>query len=112
MAKTYVTDITHYLDERGELTDMSAPARKLASFLVLLIDATTAATPARDFDTRIRCRTAGCKGSIRTSLARLDEEITWHCPNGGHSGVIRNSPHGKKLSMNSGPKASCRSSPP
>ena len=90
MGKTYVTDIVHFLDHRGELAEMPAPARKLASFLVLLIDATTPAAPVRDFDTRIRCRTDGCKGSIQTSLARTAGEITWRCPDCGHNGVIRN----------------------
>ena len=42
MSGTYVTDITHYLDDEGELPEeMPGPARKLASFLVLLIDAVT-----------------------------------------------------------------------
>ncbi len=40
MSGTCVTDITHYLDDDGELSaEMSGPARKLASFLVLVIDA-------------------------------------------------------------------------
>ena len=40
MNGTYVTDITHYLDDEGELPEeMPGPARKLASFLVLVIDA-------------------------------------------------------------------------
>ena len=90
MNQTYVTDITHYLDETGELAEMPAPARKLASFLVLLIDATSQVCPVSNFDTNIRCRTDGCKGSIRTSLTRADEEITWRCPDCGHNGVIRN----------------------
>lgn len=90
MTKTYVTDITHFLDKNGELIEMPGPARKLASFLVLLIDATTQACPARDSDTHIRCRTIACRGSIRASLASRDDEISWHCPECGHNGVIRN----------------------
>lgn len=90
MNKTYVTDITHYLDKDGELAEMPGPARKLASFLVLLIDATTQFFPARDHDTRIRCRTNACRGSIRTSLMSRDEEISWRCPECENNGVIRN----------------------
>jgi hypothetical protein len=38
MSGTYVTDITHYLDDKGELpAEMPGAARKLASFLVLVI---------------------------------------------------------------------------
>ena len=90
MNGTYVTDITHYLDEAGELAEMPAPARELASFLVLLIDATTQALPADDVDTRIRCRTEACTGSIRSTLPSMEDEISWFCPDCGHHGVIRN----------------------
>ena len=89
MKQTYVTDITHYLDETGELAQMPGPARKLASFLVLLIDATSQVCPVEDHDTRIRCRTDACTGSIRTSLTSMDQEISWYCPDCGHNGVIR-----------------------
>ena len=90
MSKTYITDITHYLDENGELARMPGAARKLASFLVLLIDVTTQAFPAHDYDTRIRCRTDACTGSIRTLVASKDDGIAWHCPKCEHNGVIRN----------------------
>ena len=90
MNGTYVTDITHYLDDAGELAGMPSPARKLASFLVLLIDAATEAFPADEYDTRIRCRTDACTGSIRTSVSSMEDEISWHCPDCGHNGVIRN----------------------
>jgi len=38
MAKTFVTDITHFLGDAGEIADMPAPARKMASFLALIIE--------------------------------------------------------------------------
>ena len=90
MSGTYVTDITRYLDDTGELAEMPSPARKLASFLVLLIDATSQVCPVSNHDTSIRCRTDTCTGSIRTSLASMNEEIIWRCPDCGHNGVIRN----------------------
>lgn len=87
---TYVTDITHYLDTGGEMARMPAPARKLASFLTLVIEAATGAPSAKDHDSRIRCRAKACKGSIRTSLAPSHDKITWYCPSCGHHGVITN----------------------
>ena len=91
MSGAYVTDITHFLDDAGELVaEMPSPARKLASFLVLLIDAVTQTIPAHDYDTRIRCRTKGCTGSIRASLTSPEDEISWYCPDCRHNGVIRN----------------------
>jgi hypothetical protein len=87
---TYVTDITHYLDETGEVAQMPGPARKLASFLTLLIEAATGAPSAVEHDSGIRCRTKACRGTIRTSLPPSRNEISWHCPICGHNGVIRN----------------------
>lgn len=89
-ARTYVTDIRHYLNAEGELAEMPGAARKLASFLVLLIDAATPAIPAQNSDTRIRCRTRDCTGSIQASIASREGEIVWHCPECRHNGVISN----------------------
>lgn len=87
---TYVTDIKHYLDEAGDIAPMPATARKLASFLTLLIEAATGTQSAHYHDSRIRCRTKGCRGTILTLLPASLDEISWHCPECGHNGVIRN----------------------
>ena len=87
---TYVTDITHYLDEAGELLPLPGPARKLASFLTLLIEAATATASAHYHDSSIRCRTKACRGTILTMLPQNADEIAWHCPACGHNGIIRN----------------------
>lgn len=89
MSGTYVTDIRHYLNKDGELAEMPGETRKLASFLVLLIDAITQAFPAHDHDTRIRCRTEACLGSIQASLTSKDGEIEWRCPKCEYNGIIR-----------------------
>ena len=91
MSGTYVIDITHYLDDEGELpAELPRPARKLASFVVLVIDAVTQDIPAHEHDTHIRCRKDGCRGSIRASLTSTNDEIVWYCPDCGYNGVIRN----------------------
>lgn len=90
MCETYVTDITHYLNEKGELTNMPTPAKQLASFLVLIIDSTTSVGSTNYDEAGIRCRAEGCSGSILSRLAEDGEEIHWHCPICGHNGVIRN----------------------
>ena len=77
MTETYVTDITHYLDDEGELpAEMPGSARNLASFLVLVIDAASQDIPADDLNTNIRCRQDGCTGSIRAEVMSIDDEIT------------------------------------
>jgi len=87
---TYVTDITHYLDEAGELAQLPRPARRLASFLSLLIEAATGEPSAGEHDSRIRCLAKDCRGTIRTSLPPGQAEIFWRCQVCGHKGVIRN----------------------
>ena len=48
---TYVTDITHYLDDQGEVSaEMPREARQLASFLVLVIDAASRNVPSDNQD--------------------------------------------------------------
>ena len=90
VTKTYVTDITHYLDETGELAQLPGPARRLASFLTLLIEAATGAPSAGEHDSGIRCMVKTCRGTIRTSLPPGQDEIYWRCQACGHNGVIRN----------------------
>jgi hypothetical protein len=85
----YVTDITHYLDETGELAQLPGPARRLASFLTLLIEAATGAPSAGEHDSGIRCMAKACRGTIRTSLPPGQDEIYWRCQACGHNGVIR-----------------------
>ena len=88
---TYVTDITHFLDDQGEMSaDMPREARQLASFLVLVIDGASRNDPSDNRDINLRCRKEDCTGSIRASLASTDGEIGWFCPDCGHNGVIRN----------------------
>ncbi len=86
----YVTDITHYLDEDGEIAPPSGPARTLASFLVLLIEAATDPGAADSLNTGIRCRAKDCQGIVRTLLPKGGDEISWLCPTCGQNGVIRN----------------------
>ena len=86
----YVTDIRHYLDEQGEMAPMPTAARNLACFLTLLIEAATSASPEVDHDSRIRCRAAGCHGTIRTNMIPKFDEISWRCSSCGQQGVIRN----------------------
>ena len=76
MAETYVTDITHFLDVTGELrADMPEPARKLASFLVLLIDAVSQrvppVTPQREsgagrFSALVRSSRRSCRPTMKS----------------------------------------------
>ena len=90
MSGTYVTDIAHYLDEEGEIVAaMPAPARKLASFLVLLIDvATEQQVQGSVFESSIRCRKRGCKGLVLVVAQSPKDSIQWQCNSCEQNGLI------------------------
>lgn len=88
MPGTYVTDLRHYLDDHGELADMPAEAKQMASFLVLIVDAITPRAPANFVESELRCRTKQCTGMILARLDPASEEILWQCPLCGHHGII------------------------
>jgi len=91
MPRCYVTDLTHFLDDQGDIVqDMPTEARQLASFLTLIVDAVTAGFPGEDgtMDTRIRCRSKGCRGSILGTLHEAASPIHWQCPVCHQEGVI------------------------
>ena len=93
MSAAYISDMTHFLDEDGEIPKaMPKPARELASFMALIVDQASSALPdtAHGIETGIRCRTKACEGNI---IGALDDNISpvhWHCRDCGLNGVISN----------------------
>ena len=89
MSGTYVTDIAHYLDDEGEIVaTMPAPTRKLASFLVLLIDIATEQQRPGVIESTIRCRKRGCKGLVHIVVQSPSDAIQWQCNSCEHNGLI------------------------
>ena len=57
MAKTYVSDISDYLNDIGLLKrDLPAPINRMAEFLLSIVEAVTPKCPALGYNTGIRCR--------------------------------------------------------
>ena len=89
MAKTYVTDISIYLNDSGLLKpDMPTPIDRMAKFLLAIVEAVTPKIPTLGHDTGVRCRKRGCRGVIHASLQHADGRITWWCPICEQNGVI------------------------
>lgn len=89
MRGTLITNLTHFLDERGRIAPPSGPARRLADFLTHIV-----ATVTHDPDgplAPIRCRRRPgrkpCPG-ILDAIFGADEEILWECPQCHDHGVI------------------------
>lgn len=93
MNRAYITDLTHYLDDTGEVVQgIPAEARQLASFLVLIVDAVTSQFPRTEFgiETGIRCRSSGCQGMIDAALSHYEEPVRWQCLECRDNGTISN----------------------
>jgi repressor LexA len=91
VAKTYITDISDYLNDIGLLKrDMPAPVNRMAEFLLAIIEAVTPNCPTVGHNTGVRCRKRGCKGLIHASLQVGDGKITWRCPLCEQNGGISN----------------------
>ena len=84
----YITDLTHFLDEKGAIGPKSGPARRLAEFLGRIVAAVSATEVADDSDTgQSRCNK--CKGMV-TAMIAPDDAIEWLCASCGHEGRITN----------------------
>ena len=90
MAKTFVTDISEFVNAAGELRAMPTVDRRLAAFLTAIIEAETRYFPTTGHDTGMGCRKCGCQGTILASLPAIDGEIAWWCSVCKQKGVIRN----------------------
>ena len=85
----YITNMTHFLDESGNIAkQMPKESRELASFFSLVIDITTKNQPSTLTTTDIRCPEKGCYGLVKTSLRLATNEINWFCPACEAEGVI------------------------
>jgi len=79
----YVTDLTHFLDGRGDISvGRPREARELASFFTLIVDGVTPAFPTTDcgVGTGIKRPGAGRQGKIIGTLDRRDGPVGWYCP--------------------------------
>jgi hypothetical protein len=85
----YITNMRHFLDETGSIPkQMPQEARELASFLALVVDATTKTMPSILTTTDIRCFQKGCHGLIKTAIKHDNAEIHWYCPECENEGEI------------------------
>jgi hypothetical protein len=83
----YISNMTHFLDETGDIPkQMTKEGRELASFFALVIDTTTKNLSAKLTPTDIRCFEKQCNGTIKSELLGANNEIHWAC----YEGVISN----------------------
>ena len=94
MADTWVTDITHFLDEEGEIISEPTKARKLGEYLAAIIVMASFPDPEYPSDYRVRCRRRPnrkpCLEEIVGFVDPETDDIVWMCPACGDSGLISN----------------------
>jgi len=85
----YITDLTHFLDEKGAIGPKSGPARRLAEFLGRVVAAASA--PSVNAGDGIgECRCNKCKKGFVIAAIAPDDAIEWFCETCGHEGRISN----------------------
>ncbi|HEY3383532.1 MAG TPA: hypothetical protein VGK32_17340 [Vicinamibacterales bacterium] len=93
MGDTWITDLTHFLDEHGSFpANIPGPALNLALFLASIVAWVTSHPPDEYDETNVTCRRSPSrKRCLGTIVARLDdgEAVEWGCPVCGDNGVIR-----------------------
>jgi hypothetical protein len=94
MPGTWITDLTHFLDEDGDIAPISGPAWRLAEYftsIVVMASHPDLIVPPRY---RVRCRRRPgrkpCRGMVESDLDFETEDIMWWCPVCGDNGYIYN----------------------
>ncbi|UFS71162.1 hypothetical protein LPW11_02970 [Geomonas sp. RF6] len=94
MSQTWLTDMTHFIDEDGELISEPYHAKRLGEYIasiVLMVSYPTAEIPP---EYRVVCRRRPKQQSCGEEIAGFvdpdTEKIVWVCPRCGDRGFISN----------------------
>lgn len=93
MAETYITDITHYLDDEGEIAIESGAGLRFAVYLTSIISMISHPQPVpEEFNVKCRCRPKRkpCKGIIMGGTDPDTGIIIWWCKECHVNGFISN----------------------
>lgn len=94
MGDTWITDLTHCLDENGRIGPQQGPARRLAEYFTSIVAMVSRPELVIPPEFRVRCRRRPgrkpCPGDIEADLDPETEDIVWWCPVCGDKGYIRN----------------------
>lgn len=94
MPDTWVTDLTHFLNENGSIAPLSGSARKLAEHIVAIVAELSSELADIGGFEKVPCRRRPgrrrCGGLIESWVDPETGEICWHCPRCGDNGYIRN----------------------
>ena len=94
MADTWYTDITHFLDENGEMVKEPKEARKIGEYFASIVVMASFPEPDYPPEFRVLCRRRPNRKPCLTEIAGwLDPEtddVVWICPVCQDKGIISN----------------------
>ena len=93
MADSWITDITHYLDDSGNIVPDYGSVFRFAEYLVSIISLITHPAPVPvsfDVPCRRRPNRKPCNGFIEGVADPDTDAIVWWCPECGDHGFISN----------------------
>jgi hypothetical protein len=94
MPDTWVTDLTHFLDETGEIVSEPAQAKALAEYFVAIVFMASFPDPEYPVEYKVTCRRRPHrKPCLEEIVGFIDPEtdgIVWKCPKCHDCGLISN----------------------
>jgi len=94
MADTWITDITHFLDEDGEMIKKPLEVRRMGIYFASIIVMASYIEPEHPEVYQVSCRRRPnrkpCLGEIVGYVSPESDEIVWKCLKCGDRGVISN----------------------
>ena len=94
MADTWVTDITHFLDDNGEMIVEPVQARKLAEYFAAIVMLASHPDVDNPQGYEVKCRRnpnrKPCKEMIACWIEPENDNIFWICPKCQDRGTISN----------------------
>jgi hypothetical protein len=95
MAKTFITELSYFLDEEGGFAPDSGPGGQFVEFLTAVVAMVSypALGPPSAYKVRCQCLDNNgnqCPGFIVGELIPEAEHIVWHCPVCNDKGLITN----------------------
>ncbi len=94
MADTWMTDITHFLDDEGELISEPQEAHRLAEYFAAIILMVSYPDPEYPQEYSVKCRRRPnrkpCLEEIAGWIEPESDEIFWICPKCNDKGRISN----------------------
>lgn len=94
MGDTWITDLTHFLDETGQIAPESGPDRRLAEHITAIVAMASLPEIVIPPEYKVKCRRRPgrkpCAGFIDADIDPETDEIVWWCDKCDDNGYIQN----------------------